>query len=249
MPALEWVLTKLGKSPDGEWNFTSEDWRELIQNDTTLTINTTNLTVIYLEPEVLEAPTTTTEEVYDPSGPGDGGGSGDYDPYDEEPKVTPDRRRLHERKLSETLPSSTVFNVHGKMNYYKELDSKYIEVIMAPESLLYVLDIIGANNGMDDWYSEERFRNLRSRNDMVYLTRDIDLANMFAKNVTVNGRVKVDGQLDTIGQMNSFGNVDFWPGGDMFSFERTKLRKTKSKHYQIKNGLPVEDGSECKCII
>jgi hypothetical protein len=148
------------------------------------------------------------------------------------------------RRLSATQTDAS-FNVNGKMNYYNPNKGQYVEIIIAPESLLYILDAFGFKG--EDVYSEDYWKGLRNGDDPISVSRTFNFLEASAEKLFVNGNVRVEGQLDTIGQTNSYGSVDFWPG-DMFSFGGARKKQAKLKHHiGIKDGKLIKDGTECVC--
>ena len=153
------------------------------------------------------------------------------------------------RRLLQDNEFST-FNVFGKMNYFKPESGGYVEVIIAPESLKFLLDIFA---GSDEWTSEDDFAKKRQEVNIINVTRQFRFYNLKAENLDVNGNCVVQGTLDTVGQTNNYGSVDFYPGdmfGGMFSFGKGlkgSLGPAKPHRIGIHGGELEMDGQMCGC--
>ena len=152
------------------------------------------------------------------------------------------------RRLLDDMDVASEFRVHGKMHYFKPMVNKYIEVVIAPESLGYVLDTLGFSNS-SEWHVEEFWHALRQHDDAVNVSRAFNFGNATAITLLVTQNARVEGTFDSIGQMNNFGTVDFWPEeyeNNSFSFEKS-LKKRHNHHISINEGTWLEDGAECAC--
>ena len=142
-------------------------------------------------------------------------------------------------------------NVYGKVNYFEPRRDKYIEVIVAPESLKLLLDVF-LGKGVQ-WWDEDYFIEKRSTNETINVTRTLYIPELKANDLNVDGNCRVEGQMDTVGQTNSYGNIDFYPGdmyGGMFSFGKGlkgSLRPAKPHHIRVHDGELEMDGQMCGC--
>lgn len=181
-PALKWVLLKLGQEEALQYHNVSSPWW-LYRPQTNITLNATNVTVAPVESRFVESkqqPRLNTENPNDPTN------------TDDEPVRLFVNGRVRVAEYVEYFSP----NANTK--------DGYIKLIMAPESLRYVLKVFGLTER--PWW-DDRYWVVRNNITEINVTKTFNMMHMTADSIVAD-------DLIVEGPMNTFGSVDFWPSRD-----------------------------------
>lgn len=173
-PALQWVLLKLGQEEHLRHHNVSDKWWSH-RPQSNITLNATNVSV-------------TPMESY-------------YHRHS---------RRLNEAYSSDDNGEEVRLFVKGRVRvgeyveYYSQSKADYIKLIMAPESLRYVLKVLGLVER--PWW-DDIYWLTRDNKTEINVTQTFHMLHMTADSIVADD-VIIEGPL------NTFGSVDFWPARD-----------------------------------
>lgn len=190
-PALQWVLLKLGQEEALEHHNVSSPWW-LYRPQTNITLNATNVTVAPIESRFVEKEERRRLNAENPNDPAN---------TDDEPVRLFVNGRVRVAEYVEYYsPSSTS-------------SDKYIKLIMAPESLRYVLKVFGLTER--PWW-DDRYWVVRDNITEINVTKTFNMMHMTADSIVAD-------DLIVEGPMNTFGSVDFWPSQESYQSEGRRL--------------------------
>lgn len=176
-PALEWILLKLGQEESlRNYNVSDPWWTHRPQ--TNITLNATNVTVAPLQSLFSNSASSSASK----------------------------------RRLSSDDEQPTRLFVDGKVRvseyveYFSVPKEGFVKLIVAPESLRFVLKVLGMTER--PWYDDEYWL-VRNNASEVNITNTLNLNNINVVNINVGTLTGEDVVVDST--LNTFGTVDFWP--------------------------------------
>tara|TARA_B100001059_G_scaffold74455_1_gene72023 strand:- start:976 stop:2175 length:1200 start_codon:yes stop_codon:yes gene_type:complete len=175
-PAVEWILLKLGQEDALRRYNVSDPWWTH-RPQTNITLNATNVTVTPVSSAYVQS-----------------------------------RRRLSSDGETSDGEQPTRLFVDGKVRvseyveYFSVPKEGYVKLIVAPESLRFVLKSLGMTER--PWWDDVYWLTRDNKTD-INITNPVNMQRMTAKDGEIKELFGEDVVID--GTLNTFGTVDFWP--------------------------------------